>query len=116
MKQFLFFPFVLVVALSFVSSPIWCIGYFGGGDSVAVELEVGWNLISFPFNSSINKQEVIVQVGRVVFSWDEAISNLIINDTVFGWANNSYYFSNSFKPCSGYWVYAYQDCELVYYY
>jgi len=73
-----------------------------------------WNFISLPFNQSSDKLDIIVKQSGINYSWFNAISAGIINDFVFGWDRNyqSYKFDDTLEPGYGYWLYAYEDCEL----
>ena len=73
-----------------------------------------WNFISLPFNQSANKTNILVRYGGTNYTWAEAVTNGYINDYVFGWnrLGQSYIFADTLEPGYGYWVYAYNDCEL----
>jgi len=84
-------------------------------------LEEGWNLVSLPFNLSINKLDLFVQYNYDNCNWRQAINDHnpkgspIINDFIFGWSRNGqqYSFIDILEPGYGYWIYAYDDCLLV---
>jgi len=73
-------------------------------------LSEGWNLVSLPFNQSLDKIDVIVKYDGYFYSWSDGI----VNNFVFGWDRGiqSYNFASTLEPGNGYWFYAYEDCEL----
>jgi len=77
-------------------------------------VEQNWNIISIPYNISLNKTNIKVGYMDVDYTWDDAVSNDIIDDFVFGWDRNtqSYTFADMFMPGYAYWLYAYQPCTL----
>ena len=74
----------------------------------------GWNFISFPFNQSIEKQNISIRVDKTSYDWQSAVLAGIISDYIFGWdrSSQSYSFSNSVKAGHGFWMYAYEDAEI----
>ena len=80
-----------------------------------ISLNVSWNLISLPFNESINKTDIVVSYGGSNYSWQEAIDNNIILGFVYGWdeINQGYDFTDILMPGKGYWMYAYDSCDLM---
>ncbi len=77
-------------------------------------LSNNWNFISLPFNQSSNKTDIIVEYADVNYTWYTAVTNGYINDYVFGWNRTfqSYNFADILEPGYGYWLYAYEPCEL----
>ncbi len=77
-------------------------------------LAENWNFVSLPFNQSISKSNLLVNYDASNHGWSEAVSDGYVNDVVFGWdrVGQSYNFANTFIPGDGYWIYAYQNCEL----
>jgi len=73
-----------------------------------------WNFISLPVNESINKTRITVYYAGANYSWNDAVSNGYMSDFLFGWNRNSqsYTFTNTLVPGYGYWVYAYNPCDL----
>jgi hypothetical protein len=73
-------------------------------------LEENWNIIGLPNNFYVNKSELLV--NDIV--WDEAVTDGMINDYVFGWDSivQTYDFVDTFIPSFSYWMYAYADCIL----
>jgi hypothetical protein len=73
-----------------------------------------WNLITLPFNQSVNKSDIIVRFNQSNYSWFDAINNSLVSDFAFGWdrINQIYILKDIFEPGFGYWLYFYQTCEL----
>lgn len=83
-----------------------------------IPLQSNWNFISLPVSESINKTQIIIRNNSIDYTWDEAIIQHIILDVVYGWnriTQNYVLESTSFKPGEGYWMWAYQNCELLVY-
>ena len=78
-----------------------------------IHLNSNWNLISIPFNESINKTDIVVSYEGTNYSWNNAGS--IVLNYIYGWnsTNQNYETINILKPGYGYWVWAYDDCELL---
>jgi len=93
---------------------VWLIKTASSETSFSLSVFVGWNFISLPFNQSSNKTDIIVEYADVNYTWNEAVTNGYINDYVFGWSRTtqSYAFANTLEPGYGYWLYAYEPCEL----
>ena len=55
-----------------------------------------------------------MEYAGVNYNRQEAVTNGHINDYVFGWSRTtqSYTFANTLEPGYGYWIYAYEPCEL----
>ena len=73
-----------------------------------------WNLISLPFNESINKTDITVHYAGVNYTWVDAVSNGYVNNFLFGWDRNSqsYTFVDTLVPGYGYWLFAYEQSDL----
>jgi len=74
----------------------------------------GWNFISLPFNQTLSTTNLYVLYEGTDYSWSEAITQGILLPSIFDWARNGqgYTLVNSLVPGYGYWLYAYQACEL----
>jgi len=77
-------------------------------------LSENWNFVALPFNQSVNKGSLIVNYNAVVYTWSDAVNAGVVNDFIFGWnrAGQSYNFADALMPGYGYWVYAFENCEL----
>lgn len=73
-----------------------------------------WNFISLPFNQSVDKTHLVVTYNGSSYPWEEAVNQVLILDFIFGWNRTSqyYYLSDLMVPGEGYWVFAYEDCDL----
>ncbi len=77
-------------------------------------LSEGWNFVALPFNQTINKDNLVVNYGGFDHNWIDAVDDGFVSDYLFGWDRvlQSYQFVDTLMPGYGYWVYAYDDCEL----
>jgi hypothetical protein len=77
-------------------------------------LSEGWNFVALPFNQSINKENLVVNYEGMDHDWSDAVSDGYVSDYLFGWDRllQSYQFADTLIPGYGYWVYAYDECEL----
>jgi hypothetical protein len=73
-----------------------------------------WNFVSIPVNHTIDKANVSVTYNGANYTWDESVTAGIIDDYMFGWdrSGQTYTFSETLASVYGYWLYAYEDCEL----
>ncbi len=80
-----------------------------------IALEENWNLISLPFNESIDKTDIIVSYDGTNYSWADAVTNNIVLNFIYYWdrTNQNYELKNTLEPGYGYWAYAYHECDLV---
>ena len=78
-------------------------------------LKTNWNLISLPFNESVNKANIIVSYDNTNYSWNDAVTNNIVLNFIYYWnkTNQNYQLKDILEPGYGYWVYAYHDCNLI---
>jgi len=83
-------------------------------NKIITNLSNNWNFVSLPFNQSSNKTDIIVEYADANYTWYGAVTNGYINDYVFGWNRTfqSYNFAYTLEPGYGYWLYAYEPCEL----
>ena len=79
-----------------------------------IPIKAEWNLISFPVNQSIPKNNITICYLGVNYSWQEAVNISIILNSLYGWntAVQNYLLSETGSPGGGYWVYGYHDCDL----
>ena len=78
-----------------------------------VALRGSWNLVSLPFNESKAKTTIKVRNNSIEYTWDEAVSNHIVLNSIYNWDTTSYGISDSLVPEQGYWMWAYYDCDLI---
>ncbi len=81
------------------------------------EISQNWNLFSIPFNTTVSKSDIIVQIYSIQYTWNEAVLEGYISEYVFGWDRTAQYytFTDQFIPGEGYWFYANVDCQLYAY-
>jgi len=78
-----------------------------------ISLQYGWNLISMPVGENIDKTKIIVKDSSGVdHTWAEACGPLI-EDHTFGWNSGMYTDETTLVPGEGYWMWSYQDCDLL---
>ena len=86
----------------------------GGNNVLVSNASVGWNFVSVPFNTSVNKINLNVEENDIEYSWTEAVSQGLVSDYLFGWndMSQSYQFSDMLHPGKGYWMYCSADCSI----
>lgn len=92
-----------------------CIPFLGNTSVYNVmSLTNGWNFISFPFNQTINKQNITVRHNQTSYDWQQAVSSNLVGDFIFDWDRTiqSYVFSDSIHPGHGCWVYSFEHADL----
>ncbi|GAF97972.1 unnamed protein product, partial [marine sediment metagenome] len=79
-----------------------------------VSLSEGWNLISLPVNQSFHKDNITVNYLGVNSTWQQAVENTTVLGFIYEWkaATQSYDFTDILNPGEGYWMYAYDNCDL----
>jgi len=79
-----------------------------------VSLSDKWNLVSLPVNESVHKGDVTVNYLGVNYTWQEAVDNGTVLDFIYGWnaTNQNYMSTDVFDAGQGYWMYAYDSCDL----
>ncbi len=86
----------------------------GGNNVLVSEASVGWNFISVPFNTTLNKIDLNIIESLTQYSWQDAVSQGIVSDYIFGWndLSQSYQFSDVLAPGNGYWLYCSNECFI----
>jgi hypothetical protein len=84
------------------------------GEKLVINASKGWNLISIPFNLSTNLSTITIKYCNISYNWSEAIVQNIISGSIFGWNRQyqSYFIGSELQPGHGYWMYAYDPCEM----
>jgi len=84
------------------------------GSGFITTISPNWNFVSTQFNQSVDKTDIIVHRGINEYTWDEAVTASFVSDFVFGWdrVGQGYTFSSTLDPGYGYWIYAYDTCDL----
>lgn len=96
---------------------IWLNGNYNIYPDIITNLSNKWNLIGFPNNFSVIKDNLYVFYNGTMFSWDEAVDNNIILSFVYAWnnTNNNYFLTNIVYPSRGYWIYSNVFCILYHF-
>ena len=83
-------------------------------DSTITSVEQDWNLIGSPCLEAVNLSDVMVTYSNMDYTWAEAISNTIIDGNVYNWDrfSQTYISIQTLNPGEGYWMYAYECCDL----
>jgi hypothetical protein len=78
------------------------------------DLKENWNIIGYPYNSTIHKTDILVENNSILYSWNETIYEEILIGYIYSWdrINQIYDFSNYLKPGEGYWIYSNFECSL----
>lgn len=72
-----------------------------------------WNLVSLPKNSIIPLTSIYIRNATNNYTWNQAVTNGIVMDDIFGWYNNGYTINTTMENYSGYWMYFYNiDYEI----
>jgi len=82
----------------------------------SISVKAHWNLISIPVDETISKANIIVRYDSHDHTWAQAVSQLIVLDTLYNWtrgATQAYEPTSILVPGNGYWMWAYFDCELL---
>jgi len=80
-----------------------------------ISLNENWNMLSLPFNESVDKSDIIVSYGGSNYTWQQAVDNGTVLDFIYGWnaTSQSYITEDILYPGYGYWAWAYDNCELI---
>ncbi len=94
--------------------PALCIKPPSTPDRKVTNVLIDWNLISLPFNNTVEKEDVVIDFAGEEYTWSDAVTNGYISNFIFDWnrSEQSYSFSTQFKASYGYWLYSYELCEL----
>ena len=70
-------------------APLLLVDSFNGRDvTFLVDLEPRWNLVSIPYNTTLDKADLIVHYGGTDYTWAEAIdpaNGPLVDSFIFGW-------------------------------
>ncbi len=85
-------------------------------EEYVVSLNTNWNKMSLPFNQSVDKTDIIVSYTGTNYSWSDAVTNNIVLNFIYGWnrTNQNYELVDTLEPGYGYWVWAYDNCDLLF--
>ena len=79
-----------------------------------IYLSEEWNLVSIPLNQSVNKNNITVNYLGLNYTWQQAVDNGTILGFIYGWntISQNYGTTDIINPGQGYWIYAYEECDL----
>jgi len=91
----------------------------GTGDITTIQLK--WNIVGFPYDAPLVKENIIVNYEGVDYTWDESTTNdnptgsPIVLKFLYKWDRTiqRYAYADSFDAGEGYWMYAYKECTLA---
>lgn len=106
-----------------ISSNMSVFAYFAYNISqgtTITNLQPKWNLLSLPYNLSINKNEITVLLNGTNFNWSQATTcnnptgePILLGDIfTYDGMNKNYQDVNTLFPGKGYWLYAFHPCKL----
>jgi len=80
-------------------------------------LTEGWNFVSAPYNFTMDSNEFIIKYNDYYYNWTQSTNpaySLIIDPNIYGWDRglDQYISVTNLEPGFGYWIYAYQTCEI----
>jgi len=78
-----------------------------------IHIRDGWNLFSIPVGENIDKTTIIVEYLGDEYTWADAITANIILGFTYGWESGGYTGETTLEPGEGYWMWAFQDCDLL---
>ena len=78
-----------------------------------ISIRDGWNLFSMPVGENIDKTTIIVEYLGVDYTWADAITANIVLGFTYGWQSGGYTGETILVPGEGYWLWAYEDCDLL---
>jgi VCBS repeat-containing protein len=78
-----------------------------------ISIKDGWNLFSIPVGEDMDKTKIIVKYLSDDYTWDDAIDEGIILGFTYGWKLGMYSNENILVPGEGYWMWAFEDCDLL---
>jgi len=89
-------------------------------DNYISDLNRHWNIIGFPFNESIDTNDLVILYNGNDYSWTNATTSNneegepLILGFAYGWdqVNQMYTLSDVLNPEYGYWMYAYYECTI----
>jgi len=93
----------------------WISSNISNDDDYITDLNEKWNLVGLPFYTSIDKENFIVYCNETYYTWQQAVENGTVDDSIFGWntAYQSYDLTDILEPGKGHWMYAYYECILI---
>jgi len=84
-----------------------------------ISIEDGWNIISVPVGGTcdepccVDKTTIVVEYLGGFYSWNDAISSGLILGFTYGWGNGVYYDEQCLESGEGYWLWSYEDVDLL---
>ena len=85
-----------------------------GDDFASLDLYDGWNLISNPLVTEVDKGDIDVteDASGITLAWEDAVDAGWVAPTINGWFNDSHQAYDRLQAWSGYWVNVSRDLSL----
>ena len=96
-------------------APLLLVDSFNGRNvTFLVELEPNWNLVSCPYNTILDKNDLIIHYLGANYTWQQAVDNTIILGFIYVWnaTSQNYVFTDILDSRAGFWMYAYVTCQM----
>jgi len=79
-----------------------------------ISLQQGWNLISLPFNQSVDIENVTINYLGMNYTWNQAVENSTVLPFIYRWdaETQNYGFTDIINPGEGHWLYANNACDM----
>ena len=86
---------------------------FENGDYI--DASTGWNLVALPCNNNVSLNNLTIVHDGNAYTWNEAVTNGYVLQYVYTIDRNtgSYTTINELVPGYGYWLYCYEDVEVL---
>ena len=78
-----------------------------------ISIKDGWNLFSIPVGENIDRAKIIVKFNDTDYTWADAIDEGVILGFTYGWEVGMYSNDDVIVPGEGYWMWAFEDCDLL---
>ena len=93
----------------------WWVIEFENETTNITHIYPGWNIVSLPFNSTVNKSDIYFNISGTgeIYNWSEAVSNTCIVDYIYEYNSSIYNAISSITPGIGFWMYSYNE-SLMY--
>jgi hypothetical protein len=81
-------------------------------DFESIQLDDGWNLISNPLVTEVEKGDIKVTSDGVSLDWEAAVDAGWVAPTINGWFGDSHFPYSRLQPWGGYWINTSRELEL----
>ena len=103
---------------AFYDCDLFVEGTYSTSDEYITDFSVGWNLIGLPYDEPLIKERLVIDDGVDTYDWEEATTgDPHIIGYIYDWDREDPKYLelvNVLNPGYGYWMYAFEDCDLLY--